>query len=64
MKTNYKCKDNGVYLQFHTEDNEIDEVLVGINKTKWIIVGYKDFLNGVKKTKKKLNKLNKLNKIK
>lgn len=55
MKTTYKCKDNDIILQFHYEDNKVDEVWVKIKgETCWTVVGYKDLLKGLKKAKKKL----------
>jgi hypothetical protein len=54
MKVNYNCKDNDVKLQFHCEDGKIDEVWVQVDGEKsWTVVGYDDFLNGVKKAEKK-----------
>jgi hypothetical protein len=54
MKVNYTCKDNDVKLQFHCKDGKIDEVWVQVDGEKsWTVVGYDDFLNGVKKAEKK-----------
>jgi len=54
MKVNYNCKDNDVKLKFICEDGLIDEVCVKVNGEKsWTVIGYDDFLNGVKKAEKK-----------
>lgn len=54
MKVNYKCKQNDVILQFCCKDGKIDEILIKVNGEKaWTVVGYKDFLIGIKKAQKK-----------
>jgi len=54
MKVNYKCKANDAELEFLCEDGQIDEIWVRIQGEKaWTVVGYKDFLNGIKKAQKK-----------
>jgi len=54
MKINYNCKENDVKLKFICEDGLIDEVWVKVKgESRWTIVGYNDFLNGVKKAEKK-----------
>lgn len=55
MKSNYKCKDNDVKLQFHCKDGKIDEVWVQVDGEKsWTVVGYEDLLKGIKKAEKKI----------
>jgi len=57
MKINYNCKENDVKLKFICEDGLIDEVWVKVKGEKsWTVVGYNDFLNGVKKAEKKCRK--------
>lgn len=54
MKSNYKCKENDVKLQFHCEDGKINEVWVQVDGEKsWTVIGYQDFLNGVRKAENK-----------
>ena len=57
MKVNYKCKDNDTKIKFIIKDGLIDEYWVKIKgDSTWIVVGYDDFLNGVKKAEKKCRK--------
>jgi len=59
MKVDYNCKDNDVKLQFQIIDGKIDEVWVQIEGEKsWTVIGYDDFLNGIKKAKKKIKTKN------
>ena len=55
MKVNYKCKDNDVVIRFYCEDGKIDEVWVQVDgETSWTVIGYDDFMNGIKKAKNKI----------
>jgi hypothetical protein len=54
MKVNYKCKQNDAELKFICEDGQIDEVWIRIEGEKgWTVIGYKDFVSGVKKAETK-----------
>jgi len=55
MKINYNCKDNDVKLQFHTENDNIDEIWIKVVGEKyWTVLGFDDLLRGIKKTKDKI----------
>ena len=54
MKVKYKCKENDVELIFFIDNNEIEEVLVGvIGESCWTVIGYSDLKKGIKKALRK-----------
>ena len=64
MKVNYNCKENNAKLKFICEDGLIEEYWVKVRgDSRWIVVGYNDFLNGVKKAEKKCRLKNPNDKI-
>ena len=46
----YECEDNDIVLRVHIKDEQIDEVLVGIDGLdEWTIVSYPDLLKALHK---------------
>jgi hypothetical protein len=58
MKVNYNCKDNDVELQFHYDEEGIDEVWVRvIGETGWTVIGFNDLLSAITSVQSKINSI-------
>ena len=56
MTVTYKCKENDTNLRFKILNDKIEEVLINVQGEKsWTVIGYNDFLLGVKRAKEKIN---------
>jgi hypothetical protein len=48
----YKCKENDNIIRVYAEDGIPDEIYIKtIGETSWTVIGYKDLMNAIEKSK-------------